>query len=172
MDVADFFTLGDFVEVFLNGKWQDAVIQARIYKKGVNCKVCVLNEVKVAYVPHKDVRPSDKFKDELMAEFSEEMIDPTQGGDNPSIQVSQAPWDDREDFTNPKPMVAPAPKTPVQPVKTKKRFKVLSDAEIDQLQRDSKAANTHKHTRWGLKTLIGICHFFRKYLPGFIPPHY
>lgn len=140
-----FYHLGDFVDVLVEGIWEEAVIQGRNYtKKGTEYLVMLINKGKKMSVLYRHVRPSLRFTKMLADELSEEMPDPTQESTT-HVGVSQEPWNDRSDFVNPEPMKAPPPK----------RFKSLSDKELNKLQAGAKAESTHKHTAWGLKVFQG-----------------
>lgn len=158
--MAPIFKVAEFVQILVNGSWQEGVVQAvRFGKSGsVSYLVCIFDQSRTLAVPQKDVRPSEQFAAMLSQELEEEMPDPTQDSDNPSIFVSQAPWNDRDDFVNPKPMVPPKkdPKKETTPPRPPTRFKIMTDEEIDALQRGSKSTSTHKHTQWALKTLRGL----------------
>lgn len=70
---------------------------------------------------------------------------------------SQKPWDDRHDFSKPKPM-GPARKKQTQQKKNenKGRFKLLSDIDIESLQYEAKSDKTHKATKWAVTQLTGM----------------
>lgn len=153
--MAALFKVADFVQILVNGLWQEGAVQAVRFDKfqAVSYLVCIFDQCRTLAVPQNEVRASERFTAMLSQELDEEMPDPSQDNDNPSVFVSQAPWDDREDFVNPKPMVPPR-KDPTPPRKPT-RFKIMTDEEIDALQRGSKSNSTHKHTKWALKTFRG-----------------
>lgn len=153
--MAAIFKVADFVQILDNGCWQEGLVQAVRFNasKAVSYLVCIFDQSRTLAVPQKDVRASERFTTMLSQELDEEMPDPTQDAENPSIFVSQAPWDDRDDFVNPKPMVPPK-KDPTPP-RPATRFKIMTEEEIDALQRGSKSNSTHKQTQWALKTLRG-----------------
>lgn len=68
--------------------------------------------------------------------------------------ISKEPWQDRNDFMDPKPMRKPENK----PTTKSDRFKECSEEEILKIQHNSKAASTHKQTKWGVKNLRGRLH--------------
>lgn len=120
------------------------------YNKGFEYTVILINlGVSVQAVPL-FMRSSERFKKMLDDELSQEMPDITQEiGKKEEFGVSQSPWQDREDFIDPQPMKKPVQKS----VQKTNRFKECSENDILKLQTNSKAASTHKHTRWGVKQL-------------------
>lgn len=144
------------MEVLKNGKWEEGMVEFATYNKGFEYTVVLLNlGISVQAVPL-FMRSSERFNQMLADELSQDMPDLTQeSGNNEQFGVSQVPWQDRDDFQNPKPMKEPV----VKSVKKTDRFKECSEDDILKLQNNSKAASTHKHTKWGVKTLRGMDFF-------------
>lgn len=140
-----FYTLGEFVDVLIEGEWHEGVVQGRQYgKRGTEYIVCLVNKAKQVTILFRNVRPAKRFKEMLEMEFSQEMPDPSQDN-QPTGGVSQEPWKDGADFVNPVPMVAPKPK----------RFRKLEESDLNKLQHGAKAKSTHKATKWGLNVFKG-----------------
>lgn len=147
--MAVLFKVAQFVDVLINGNWIEAIVQAvRFYGKRVSYLVCLIDQARDVAVSQENVRASSRFEQMLSQELEIEMLEPEEP---PS--VSQAPWNDKDDFVDPIPMVAPQKKT--TPGKRPSRFQILTEEEIDALQRGSKSASTHKHTQWALKIFRG-----------------
>lgn len=114
---------------------EGGIVQAVRFDKGVSYLVCVIDQGRDVAVSEKNVRASSRFEQMLPQELETDMPDPSQC--------------EEDDFVDPVPLLLPGQK------KTNFCFQVMTEAEIDELQRGSKSASTHKHIEWALKIFRG-----------------
>lgn len=153
------FKVGEFVDVLRDGVWCECIIETVTINKQVLYQGYILDNAKSFAALQKHVRPAVKLRDILIQELSQEMPDLSQEKTVEKILEEEAK--DAADFVNPS-----------------KRFKSMSEQELDSLEYNSKAKNTHKHTKWGVGVFTGWFYsftqpqaciiFFKKHLQ-FIP---
>lgn len=131
--MAPLFKVAQFVDVLINGDWKEAIVQAVRFDNGVSYLVCLIDQGKDVAVSEKNVRASARFEMMLSQELDIDMPDPSQH--------------EEDDFVDPVPLLPAENAT--------SRFQILTESEIDALQRGSKSASTHKHTQWALKIFRG-----------------
>lgn len=143
---------GDFVQVYIEGFWQDAMVEGCTKRGPMKYNVCVVNTARKFCLFPLYIRTSEKLKEDFLSQFEEEIPDLSQQlTDNPSLFISQHPWDDGHEFSNPPPLNAPK-RNPA----FGRRFRSMSEADIDKLQMGSKAYNTHRSTQWALRVFRGM----------------
>lgn len=146
------FSMGEFVDVLKDGVWQEGVVETvNIFKK-VLYSGCLINTATSFMSLENNLRPSENFQKMLEEELSQEMPDLTQKEtEKMDTEGTKDLWqNDANNFVNPAPMIPP------------KRFKSLSDEQLNDLAYQSKAKNTHKHTKWGIKVFRGRFHIEMK----------
>lgn len=145
------FRKGDFVEVWYNGHWLHAMVEGIQGISPLTYHVCIMNTATKVTVSSRYIRTNPTLSQDFLKDFEDEIPDLTQQmEDNPLLLVSQPPWDDSDDFVQPRPLNPPKKTTT-----NRTRFPSMTEAQIDELQLGSKAYNTHRATQWGLKVFRG-----------------
>lgn len=138
------YKVGDFVDVLRDGVWCECIIETVTINKQILYQGSILDRAASFAALEKHVRPAEKFQQMLIEELSQDMPDLTQ---KTKVQaILDAEMKDAEDFEPPV-------------VKPNKRFKSMSEDDLDNLEYNSKAKNTHKHTKWGVGVFTGRFNF-------------
>lgn len=145
------FKVGEFVDVLRDGEWCECIIETVTINRQVLYQGYILDNAKSFAALQKHVRPAEKLREMLIQELSQDMPDLTQKRTVEKIMEDEAK--DAADFDIP----------PVQP---SKRFKSMTEQDLDTLEYNSKAKNTHKHTKWGVGVFSGWITFIST-----PPPH-